>query len=84
MKGLFWIFFVLCVVGAINWGLIGLFEFNLVTALFGDMTTGSRIAYFVIGLSGLLLAIMTPGLVTHENFQQMSTTSPKRKKVHSS
>ena len=44
---------VLIIIGAINWGLIGLFNFNLVTALFGDMSIISRIVYTIIGISGL-------------------------------
>ncbi len=44
---------VLVVIGAINWGLIGLFNFNLVAAIFGDMTALSRIIYGLVGISGL-------------------------------
>ncbi len=44
---------VLIIIGAINWGLIGLFNFNLVTTIFGDMTIISRIIYGLVGLSGL-------------------------------
>jgi len=44
---------VLIIIGAINWGLIGLFNFNLVEALFGDMTILSRIIYSLVGISGL-------------------------------
>ena len=43
----------LVVIGAINWGLIGLFRFNLVAALFGDMTILSRVVYTLVGISGL-------------------------------
>ncbi len=41
------------IIGAINWGLIGFFDFNLVSALFGDSTLFSRIIYGLVGLSGL-------------------------------
>ncbi len=44
---------VLIIIGAINWGLIGLFKFNLVELIFGDMTVLSRIIYTLVGLSGL-------------------------------
>lgn len=44
---------VLIIVGAINWGLIGFFHFNLVAAIFGDMTIISRIIYGLVGISGL-------------------------------
>jgi uncharacterized membrane protein YuzA (DUF378 family) len=48
-----WIAWVLVVVGAINWGLVGAFNFNLVAALLGDMTTAARIVYGLVGLAGL-------------------------------
>ena len=44
---------ILIVIGAINWGLIGLFKFNLVELIFGDMTFLARIIYSLVGLSGL-------------------------------
>jgi len=43
----------LALIGAINWGLIGFFGFNLVTALLGSGTVGTTIIYSVVGLSGL-------------------------------
>lgn len=43
----------LVIIGAINWGLIGLFKFNLVELLFGDMTVLARIVYSLVGLSGI-------------------------------
>lgn len=44
---------VLTIIGAINWGLIGFFGFNLVEALFGD-TALTRIVYGLVGLAGLI------------------------------
>ncbi len=44
---------VLIVIGAINWGLIGFFNFNLVEFIFGNMTILSRIIYALVGISGL-------------------------------
>lgn len=44
---------VLIIIGAINWGLIGFFQFNLVETLFGNMTALSRIIYALVGISGL-------------------------------
>ncbi len=43
----------LLIVGGLNWGLIGLFEFDLVAALFGEMSLLSRIVYTLVGLSAL-------------------------------
>ena len=44
---------VLIIIGAINWGLIGIFNFNLVSTIFGNMTWITRIIYGLVGLSGL-------------------------------
>ena len=44
---------VLIIIGAINWGLIGFFKFDLVAFLFGDMSWISRIIYAIVGLCGL-------------------------------
>jgi hypothetical protein len=44
---------VLIIIGAINWGLIGFFNFNLVSTIFGDMSMISRIIYGLVGISGL-------------------------------
>lgn len=43
------------IIGAINWGLIGLFKFDLVRFIFGDMSWISRIIYVIVGLCGLYL-----------------------------
>ncbi|MBD7911372.1 MULTISPECIES: DUF378 domain-containing protein [Clostridium] len=53
MKILDRIAFILVLIGAINWGLIGFFQFDLVAVLFGQMTTFSRIIYGLVGVSGL-------------------------------
>jgi uncharacterized membrane protein YuzA (DUF378 family) len=45
----------LCGVGAMNWGLITLFDFNLVTFLFGSFAGVSRIIYILVGVSGAVL-----------------------------
>ncbi|RBP41581.1 DUF378 domain-containing protein [Garciella nitratireducens] len=44
---------VLMVIGSINWGLVGLFKFNLVDAIFGEMSLLSRIIYIIVGIAGL-------------------------------
>ena len=44
---------VLIIIGAINWGLIGFFNFNLVETIFGQMSVMSRIIYALVGISGL-------------------------------
>ncbi|MHA6250553.1 DUF378 domain-containing protein [Oceanobacillus sp. CAU 1775] len=45
----------LVIIGAVNWGLIGLFQFDLVASLFGGQEAGlSRIIYTLVGISGLI------------------------------
>jgi len=53
MKVLDWIAIVLLAVGGLNWGLIGVANFNLVTFLFGSMTFISRTIYVLVGASGV-------------------------------
>lgn len=53
MKVIDTIALILIIIGAINWGLIGLFSFNLVELIFGDMTFLARAVYTLVGLSGL-------------------------------
>ncbi len=48
---------ILVLIGAINWGLVGIFGFNLVTAIFGAATVGSTIIYVIILLSAIWLII---------------------------
>lgn len=48
-----WVAMVLMIVGGINWGLVGAFEFDLVAALFGERTPLSRLVYAVVGLASL-------------------------------
>ena len=43
------------IIGAINWGLIRFFNFNLVSFLFGSMTWLSRIIYAIVGICGIYL-----------------------------
>lgn len=44
----------LAVIGALNWGLIGFFDFNLVAAIFGQDTFWSNLIYALVGLSGVV------------------------------
>ena len=45
-------------IGALNWGLIGIFGFDLVAFLFGPMTLATSIVYAIIGISALVWLIM--------------------------
>lgn len=53
MKVIDTIALILVIIGAIVWGLIGIFDFNLVDAIFGEMSIVSRIIYILVGISGL-------------------------------
>jgi hypothetical protein len=48
-----WVAMVLMIVGGINWGLVGAFEFDLVAELFGERTTWSRLVYVLVGIASL-------------------------------
>lgn len=54
MKTLYNIALTLVIIGAINWLLIGLFKFDLVASIFGNMSVFSRIIYSLVGVSGLI------------------------------
>ena len=49
--------YALTIIGALNWGLVGIFGFDLVGAIFGDMTVMSRILYSLVGLSAIVTAL---------------------------
>lgn len=54
MKLLYNIALTLVIIGALNWLLIGVFEFDLVAAIFGTMSAFSRIIYTLVGISGII------------------------------
>lgn len=53
MRALNTITLILLIVGGLNWLLVGLLDFDLVAALFGEMSTLSRIVYILVGLSAV-------------------------------
>ena len=55
MKLLNYIALTVAIVGAVNWGLIGVLNFDLVAFIFGEMSWLSRIVYTLVGLSGIYL-----------------------------
>jgi len=48
-----WVALVLVIVGGLNWALVGLFNFDLVATIFGNMSVLSRIVYVLVGLSAV-------------------------------
>lgn len=54
-KGIDYFALAITIIGAVNWGLIGFFGFDLVAFIFGDMSAVSRIVYGLVGICGLYL-----------------------------
>jgi uncharacterized protein len=77
MKSLHWIALVLVIIGAINWGLIGFFQFDLVAALFGGQSAAlSRVVYALVGLSGLVVAATSAALYGNLHSRDFRGTTP--------
>lgn len=49
---------ILMIIGAINWGLVGIFQFDLVAAIFGYASVLSRIIYTIVGVAGIWGIVM--------------------------
>lgn len=60
-----WIAYALTIIGGLNWGLVGAFDFNLVAAIFGEQSTLSRIIYILVGLSAIYLIYTATKLNKH-------------------
>jgi len=60
MSKIFLISLILLVIGGINWGLVGLFQFDLVAMIFGSMSIISRIVYTIVGISAISAIITMP------------------------
>ncbi|MCJ7649156.1 MAG: DUF378 domain-containing protein [Candidatus Lokiarchaeota archaeon] len=63
MKVLKIIAIVLVIVGGLNWGLVGLFNFDLVAAIFGAMSSLSKIVYCLVGLAAIYVAVISKSLL---------------------
>jgi uncharacterized membrane protein YuzA (DUF378 family) len=59
--------YVLVIIGAINWGLIGFFGFDLVASIFGEMTIASRIVYALVGISALIFMLLSRDIFYHSD-----------------
>ena len=58
-----WLSIVLVIVGALNWGLVGIFKFDLVAAIFGDMSAISRVVYSLVGLAAVYMIYLAMKIV---------------------
>ncbi|OGM29511.1 hypothetical protein A2630_00770 [Candidatus Woesebacteria bacterium RIFCSPHIGHO2_01_FULL_44_10] len=61
MKGLDWVAWVLVVVGALNWGFVGVANLNLVESVFGVSASLVSVFYILVGLGGLYMVWMALG-----------------------
>jgi hypothetical protein len=57
--------YILVIIGAINWGLIGFFGYDLVASIFGEMSVISRIIYGIVGVSALILLFVNRDIFYH-------------------
>ena len=57
-----WIALILVIVGGLNWGLVGVFKFDLVATIFGAMSVISRIVYILVGLAAIYMAVILVNL----------------------
>ncbi len=55
LTGMDWVALILIIVGGLNWGLVGIFNFNLVSMIFGDMSSIARIVYALVGVSAIYM-----------------------------
>lgn len=86
-SGLLRALLVLAIIGAINWGLIGFFNWNLVAAIFGGDTAMnasafSRVIYALVGLSGLAALYFLPRLRVLRGGEYRATAPTVRREVH--
>lgn len=59
--------YLLLVVGGLNWGLVGAFEFNLVDTIFGEGSALSRVVYVVVGLAALYGIYVLVSMFSHKD-----------------
>lgn len=57
LKFLRYVSLILVLIGAFNWGLVGVYRFDLVARIFGDMTLPTRVIYSLIGLSAIFTGV---------------------------
>lgn len=53
-----WVTLILVIIGGLNWGLVGLFNYDLVALILGDMTVASRIIYVLVGVSAVYMIVI--------------------------
>ncbi len=73
----------LAIIGALNWGLVGFFNWNLVDAIFGGgareaTSTASRVIYAIVGVAGLIAAYLLAALSSAERHHEVAPAPPSR------
>jgi uncharacterized protein len=66
MKALHSVAIILVIVGGLNWLLVGAFNFDLVAAIFGDMSAVSRAVYVLVGIAAIYMLFAAPRLIKRE------------------
>ena len=62
-------------IGGVNWGLLGIFNWNLVHAIFGPVMLLERLIYILVGVSAIYMAVVTPAVLRHHYHEPSSTTT---------
>ena len=82
MRTLHYLALLLTVVGALNWGLVGLFDFNLVHALFGAYPVLEKLIYALVGASALLLLATYRNYCAYDNRYRRNDYPDKQDRHH--
>jgi len=59
--------YILVIIGALNWGLVGFFGFDLVASIFGEMSFLTRLIYDLVGISALILLFLHRDIYYHHD-----------------
>jgi uncharacterized membrane protein YuzA (DUF378 family) len=74
--------YALIIIGALNWGLVGFFAFDLVAALFGEMTVLSRIIYALVGVAAVYHLLSLPAILRRWATAARAAPAREREREH--
>jgi uncharacterized membrane protein YuzA (DUF378 family) len=74
MNAIDWLSLALVIIGGLNWGLVGAFGFDLVAAIFGEMTIISRMIYVLVGLAALYMLYFATRVGSDTKADEAKTT----------
>jgi uncharacterized protein len=75
VKSAYWLAMILVIIGAVNWGLVGLFQFDLVAVLFGPASALSRLVCSLVGLAGVASAVIAGAIQASPRHAHATLTS---------